>query len=91
MIDPDATVERNPELSWTEMDGETVVLQVGRGEYTGLGGIGSRIWELLAKPSTATEICATIVAEFDVDPDRCRDDLLAFLDELLVSVVIRPC
>jgi Coenzyme PQQ synthesis protein D (PqqD) len=88
MIDLDATFERNPKLSWTDMDGETVLLDVEHGEYTGLGGVGGRVWELLAEPITAVQICATIVTEFDVDADTCRKDVAAFLDELLAGDLI---
>jgi len=89
MIELGVAFERNPELSWTEMDGEAVVLDAERGEYAGLGGIGGRIWELLAEPITATELREIIVTEFEVHPETCEQDLLAFLDQLLASDMIR--
>lgn len=91
MIDSDAVLERNPELIAMPIDGETVVLDAERGKYTGLGGIGGRVWELLAKPITAAQIGATLVSEFEVDADVCRDDLLRFLDDLLAIDAIRRC
>jgi hypothetical protein len=81
--------ERNPDLIWTDMDGETVMMSIERGEYLGLGGAGSRIWELLAEPITPGEICARVTAEFEVDPDTCRADIVSFLGELLEKAVIR--
>lgn len=81
--------ERNPDLIWTDMDGETVMMSIERGEYLGLGGAGSRIWELLAEPVTPAEICARVTAEFEVDPDTCTADVVSFLGELLENDVIR--
>jgi hypothetical protein len=82
-------LERNPDLIWTDMDGETVMMSIERGEYLGLGGAGSRIWALLAEPVTPSEICARLTAELDVNPDTCKADVLSFLGELLENNVIR--
>jgi hypothetical protein len=82
-------LERNPDLIWTDMDGETVMMSLERGEYLGLGGVGSRIWELLAEPVTPEEICTRLTSEFDVDADTCKANVVAFLGELLESQVIR--
>lgn len=88
---PDPRYERNPDLVWTDVDGETVMLSIARGEYFGLGGAGSRIWEELAVPVTVDEICKRLVVEFDVDVDICRADLTAFLDEVLEADIVRRC
>lgn len=89
MRDPEAVYQRQADLSWTEMDGETVVLNVDANDYFGLGGVGTRIWELLARPVTAGQICAGLAAEYDVDADACLDDVLGFLAQLLASGMIR--
>ena len=83
--------ERDPGLIWADMDGETVMMSTEKGEYFGLGGIGSRIWELLEEPVTATRICEQIVAEFDVDAGACEADVVEFLSQLLEIELIRPC
>jgi len=82
---------RNSEVRWTEMDGDTVVLDTERNAYFGLGGIGSRIWELLAEPITVEEISSSIQAEFDIDPKRCEEDVIHFLNELSTHDIIRRC
>ena len=82
---------RNPDLIWTAVDGETVMLSIERGEYFGLGGAGSTIWEVLAEPVTADEICDRLVAEFEVDADVCRADLTAFLCDLVRAGIVYHC
>jgi hypothetical protein len=88
-ISLDTPLKRNPDLIWTDMDGETVMMSIERGEYLGLGGAGSRIWELLEEPVTPGEICARVAAEFEVDPDTCKADVVSFLGELVEKEVIR--
>lgn len=79
---------RNPDMIWTGVDGQTVMLSIDRGEYFGLGGVGGRVWEVLAEPVTADEICERLISEFDVDPGVCRADLAAFLSDLLESGIV---
>jgi hypothetical protein len=83
--------ERNPDLAWTNMDDEIVMMSVERGEYSGLGGAGSRIWELLADPLTTSQICARLVEEFEVDADTCGTDVVEFVGQMLKSDLIRQC
>lgn len=85
----EARFARNPGLIWTAVDGETVMLSIDRGEYFGLGGAGGSIWEALEQPRTAGEICARLVAEYEVDPRACREDVAAFLRELLALGIVR--
>ena len=40
------------------------------------------VWELLAEERTVDELAAAVVERFDVDLDRARADVQAFLDEI---------
>ena len=76
-------VTRNPRLIAADMDGDTVMMSIESGEYFGLGGVGSRIWELLASPRTLGEIVTTICAEYEVDAATCEADTRRFVSQLL--------
>jgi hypothetical protein len=82
MVSDTSTVVRSSEPLTAAVDGEIVMLSPAQGAYYGLNGVGSRIWELLARPSTVDGVCATLTAEFDVDDAACRTAVLAFLDDL---------
>lgn len=82
-LDPDQPLVRNPDLVAADMDGETVMMSVERGEYFGLGGTGSRVWELLAQPCSLAQLCATFAAEYAVDAQTCAADLRGFVEDLL--------
>ena len=61
---------------------ELMMMSAAKGNYLGLSVIGARIWELVDVPRTIDELCAQLVAEFDVAPDVCRAEVEAFLRDL---------
>ena len=82
---------RSSDLVATDMDGETVMMSIERGEYYGISGVGSRVWDLLESPVTLETIVATVCAEFEVEQAACQTDMEGFLAELceheLISAV----
>ncbi len=71
--------------------GETVLMSVETGMYYGLDEIGNRIWALLDSPKRIADLCDLLVSEYDVDPETCRREVMAYLDALrreeLVEIV----
>ena len=76
-------VIRNSDLISTEMDGDTVMMSIERGEYFGLGGVGTRAWALLAQPTCVDAMAQTICNEFEVDLPTATADLQKFVQDLL--------
>ena len=76
------TISRNGTLLEAEVDGEIVALNVESGTCYGFNGSATRIWSLIEQPSTVAEICAALVAQFNVEPDECRRDVVELLKEL---------
>ena len=85
MLTGASIVVRTEESLTATIDDEIVMLVPERGQYFSLGATGSRIWELLERPMTIDAVCATLVAEFDVDAGRCRTETVGFIEELLQS------
>jgi len=81
-IPPDAAVARAPGLMSSDLDGETVLMSVERLKYYGLEATAERIWKLIEHPRRASEICAALLAEYEVDRARCEPQVQAFLEEL---------
>lgn len=81
-IQPSTQVARSDAILFTEL-GDTVVMMDTRvGRYYELDAVGARIWALIEPGPRVAELCEAVAAEYDVDRDTCRDDVLAFLDEL---------
>lgn len=76
-------ITRNPNQVAAEIDGDLVMMNIGQGEYYGITGVGSRIWELLATPATVADIVRVICTEYDVEEAQCQADTQAFVEELI--------
>jgi len=63
---------------------ELILLHLGTGVYCGLDHVGTRIWQLMQAqpPCSLQHIVETMIAEYDVDRDRCTKDLLALAGRL---------
>jgi len=87
-ISSGATVVASGRQVSTDLKGESVILNFDEGVYYGLEKVGARVWEMVRSPVPLAEIRDTIVAEFDVDPDRCEADLQNLLTELAEAGLI---
>jgi hypothetical protein len=74
---------------WTDLGGEIAILDLTAGQYFGVAGVGARVWELLQEPRTLTELCSTIVAEYDVSAAACEADVSEFLESLIDRQLVR--
>ncbi len=66
----------------TSVPGETVILDEASGRYFGLDGVGARIWELLERPIAFADLVQTVHDEYEVDADRCAQDISVLIEEL---------
>ena len=64
-------------------DGERVILDARSSRYFDLNSVASRIWELLAVPVAAEQVCDRLVQEFDIEREACRQQVGEFLDRLI--------
>jgi hypothetical protein len=63
----------------TELDGETVILDLASGTYSGLDAVGTFIWNQLEQPATIAALRGAILGKYDVSDAQCLADLLDFL------------
>ena len=80
-VAPTSRVLRNEAIVFTDLDDTIVMMDVDEGQYYELDPIGARIWALLETDQSVMDLCNTLAAEFDVDPDTCCNDTLEFLQE----------
>jgi len=65
------------------------MLNLDTSRYYGLNRVGSRVWELLAQPTTVAELCATLQQEYAVPPEQCEREVLALTQKLLDEKLVR--
>jgi hypothetical protein len=71
-----------------EVDDEIVALSIEQGTCYGMNRVGSRVWNLLAKPIRISDLCAMLLAAYRVDPDVCERQVLDLLEELRAEGLI---
>jgi hypothetical protein len=78
----------------SQLSGDVVILDLKGGVYHGLEGTGAWIWNQIQQPKAVGQIIDAMLAEYDVEPERCRRDIVALLGELarngLVEVTDGP-
>jgi hypothetical protein len=81
----DDRVTIDSEVLFREIGDEGVLLDLTRGTYYGLNGVGTRIWTLLAETPRLADVHRRILAEYDVDASVLQRDLLRLADALCAS------
>lgn len=75
----------------TVVEGEAVIMDSRSGQYFSLSQVGARAWDLVTQPQILSQVRDTILNEYDVDSERCEEDLLRLFEELaeegLVQIV----
>ena len=71
-----------------DMEKEVVILNLKNGLYFTLDGAGNRIWNLIQEPKPVSEIQDVVLAEYEIEPDQCKQDILALLEELAAEGLI---
>jgi hypothetical protein len=66
----------------SDLRDEIVILDLEGGTYYSLDAVGARIWQLIQKPRTVEEILDSLTSEYEVDPVRCRRDLVVLFQRL---------
>jgi hypothetical protein len=77
-----STVVAAKDQVWCEMAGEAVILNLKSGVYYGLNSVGARVWSLIQEPQTVGAVLEALIEEYEVEPDRCENDLLTLLQEM---------
>jgi len=87
-----SNIKQSDSILVQSLDDDIVMANIDSGHYFGVDQTSKRIWELLEKPVTVADLCTRIVKEYDVEPAKCEQDVLSFVNELaregLIQVVV---
>ena len=93
MPDPTLTaqsrVRRIHDVLDTEIDNQTVMMDIEQGSYFGLNQTGTRIWALLAEPMVIGDLCDQLTTQFDVPREQCEQEVFDFLGSMLTRGLIQ--
>lgn len=73
---------RTEGLTWQEIDGELVILDLQRSTYLTTNAAGALLAKELTEERTLGDLSARLVAEFGIDEETASRDAAAFVDQL---------
>ena len=82
-ISASSTLAMARDVLASELGAEVVMLNLNDGTYYGLDGAGAEIFKLVQRTSNVDEIVKVIVELYDVDEQRCREDVLTLVRHLV--------
>ena len=82
MININNVVSRRNDIDTTDLNGEIVMMDLEKGRYFSLNGVGSRIWEIIEEPIGINKIVDSLLEEYDVSRNECEENVLEFLGKL---------
>lgn len=77
-----SSVSLSPQVLVQDVGGEAVLLDLASEQYFGLDPVGARIWALIGEGAQLGSVYERLCREFEADPSRLEQDLLALVDEL---------
>ncbi len=77
-----ARVRPSDDVTFRELDGESVLLNLATGIYFGLDEVGTRIWQLIEEYGRLSDVCDAVTREFAVDSDTAGRDLSDLVREM---------
>lgn len=73
---------RTEGITWQEIDGELVILDLQSSMYLTTNGSGAFLAKLLTEERTEQELATALAAEFDIADDVAAADTAAFIEQL---------
>jgi hypothetical protein len=66
-------------------DGEAIIQPEQSSVHYGLNSVGGRVWSLIQHPTAVKRVYDVLLLEYDVDQERCMQELLALLNDLVAT------
>lgn len=63
-------------------------MNVKKEAYFSLNDVGSSIWKEIEHPRALEDIISSLTDEYEVSYERCRDEVLPFLNELIEAGIV---
>ena len=73
----------------SNLQGESVILNLDSERYYGLDSIGTRILSVLTTSESIEAAYNTLVQEYDVDRQALRQDLIALVENLVAQGLVK--
>ena len=90
-ITPQTVIVQSSKIPSSELDGGRVFLDIESGDYLSLKGPGFAVWKSLETPLGVGDLFERLATRYGIDRDRCAQDTMPFLEELLSAGLVEVC
>ncbi len=77
------------DVVFRDLAGEAVILNLATGTYFGLDSVGTRFWHLMAEHGSTEKVIKAVLAEYEVEEGRLRQDLDILIRQLIDKKLVR--
>jgi hypothetical protein len=89
-LSPQSIVVATSEQVSCPLGDESAILNLKNSVYYGVNPVAASVWKMLGQPRSVGELRDALVEEYDVEPERCEQDLMTLLhkmrDEGLIEI-----
>lgn len=78
-----ATVTIPENVAWQQFADEVVLVDLSAGDYHNLNAVAARMWQVLDECDDVEAAYARLCSVYEVDAETLRNDLAAFIQQLL--------
>ncbi len=77
-------------ITWRDIKGELIALQLESGEYFSFNEIGRLAWMALVEGRSVGQVIEAVLAEYEVSLAQAESDVVAFTQGLLENKLLVP-
>jgi hypothetical protein len=81
-ISEETKVKRINTTLTSNIEDQTIMMNLEQGNYYGLNAVGNRIWELADQEISVKDICSALLKEYEVEEKHCKKVVLSFLGKM---------
>jgi hypothetical protein len=81
---------RADDLTWQELDGEIVILDLKSSKYYVVNGAGARLWERLASNASTEDLAEELETAYALAPATARQHASEFIGDLRSKGLLEP-
>ena len=85
----DTIIRRSDAMLSTNLGDDVVMMDIEQGAYYGLEAVAARIWALTEQPVSVGSLCERLVTEYQISPEQCHEEVLAFVNELVGRQIVQ--
>lgn len=89
MIELDTLLGRSDAVVSAAMGDEVAMMDMESGKYFVLAEVAASIWERLSQPVRPSALCSALTDVYDVAPEQCLTEVLAFLENAHTKGLVR--